>query len=190
MNKEFLIIAVTAPGFYLEEASKINSILANNEATFIHIRKPGSTVGEIETLINEIKPEFHKKLKLHDHFELLEKYNLGGIHLNARNPEAPEKFNFPNIIKGNMSVSKSIHSLNEIECTEDLDYFFISPIFDSISKKGYKSAYDLNILATKIKRKRAIALGGVTPDKFPLLKGLGFYGAALLGHFFPPTRGN
>ena len=131
---------------------------------------------QIEKLIEGIKPQFHSRLKLHDHFELIEKYELGGIHLNSRNP-----LPYP----GAKSLSISIHDLNEIEKVQDFDYFFISPVFNSISKQGYNSAFDLNELSKKISGKNAIALGGVTPDKFPLLKTMSFKGAALLGHFFP-----
>lgn len=174
---DFLIIAVTQPGFYPEESERINEILSAGKARFVHIRKPDLSLSETEKLINGISSDFHKNLKLHDHFELLEKYDLGGIHLNSRNPE---KYFASN------SVSKSIHSIEEISIVEDLDYFFISPVFDSISKHGYKAAFDLNTLSEEIKGKKAIALGGVTPDKIPWLKSLGFYGAAMLGHFFPP----
>ena len=176
MNQNFLIIAVTPPYFFKGESERINSILSEDQACLIHIRKPGASEKDIEKLIQEISPQYHNRLKLHDHFELLEKYNLGGIHLNSRNPERNLKAK---------SVSISIHSLDEIEGKENFDYFFISPVFDSISKEGYKAAFDLDVLSKKIRGKKAIALGGVSPEKFSQLKSLGFIGAALLGHFFP-----
>lgn len=178
MNRELLIIAVTTPNFFKEEAEKINLILNNKDAHYIHIRKPGSSIYETDRLISNINPKFHPFLKLHDHFELLDKYNLGGIHLNSRNKKIHPRAK---------SLSISLHDINEIEGKERYDYFFISPVFDSISKEGYKASFDLKQLSQKIRGKKAIALGGVTPDKFTLLRSLGFYGAALLGHFFPPT---
>src|SRR5688572_24523039 len=39
------------------------------------------------------------------------------------------------------------HSLTQLEaCRQKYDYAFLSPVFDSISKAGYKSPYDLNEL--------------------------------------------
>lgn len=188
MTPDFLVIAITPPSFIKNEADRIQVILSEKKAHMVHIRKPDSSLEEIDNLINNIKPEYHSRIKLHDHFELLNKYNLGGIHLNSRNPEMPEdiKSNFE--INPGLTVSKSLHSLEEIEVDMDLDYFFISPIFDSISKSGYRSKFDLDLLSKSIKGKKAIALGGVTPCKFDLLKNLGFFGAALLGHFFPTKK--
>lgn len=176
MEEEFLVIAVTPPYEYPGEAERINDMIANRTVNFVHIRKPDYSAAEIEKLINGIEHKFHPHLKLHDHFELIDKYNLGGVHLNSRNTITP---------KGAATVSKSFHSLEELEDVDTFEYFFISPIFDSISKSGYKSHFDLDTLSKKIKGKKAIALGGVTPLKFDYLKSIGFKGGALLGYFFP-----
>ena len=171
----FLVIAITPPFSFPMEAERINDLLIKGEADFVHIRKPDSSAEEIENLIQLINPEFYPKLKLHDHFEILDKYPLGGIHLNSRNkiPHSKAK-----------SKSASIHSLDEIKLMESMDYFFFSPVYDSISKPGHNPSFKLQEIKDFISGKRAIALGGVTPDKFPELKSVGFVGAALLGHFF------
>lgn len=173
----FLIIAITRPDFYAGEAERINTIIANGLADIVHIRKPGSDINETASLLEKINPYFFKKLKLHEHFSLLNKYPLRGVHLNSRNP-LPYPYGY---------TSKSLHSLQEIddEKTDELEYFFISPVFDSISKSNYKSNFDLDDLSLHIQNKKAIALGGVTPDKFSFLKEKGFKGAAMLGYFFP-----
>ena len=173
--KDFLLIAITSPTPLPQEGDVINSLLRNGEVDFVHIRKPDYSEEETEKLLNDIEERFHPLLKLHDHFSLTAKYNLGGIHLNKRNPKA-----YP----GTKSLSCSIHSLYEIDKADGMDYFFISPVYDSISKEGYKGAFDLYDLSDRIKGKRAVALGGVTPEKFDELKSFGFYGAAMLGHFW------
>lgn len=66
-----------------------------------------------------------------------------------------------------------------------MDYVFLSPIFDSISKSGYHSAFTLEVLqqaaAHNIIDEKVVALGGVTPDKVKWLRQIGFGGAAMLG---------
>lgn len=176
---KFLIIAVTRPDFFPGEAERINNLFALYQDMYIHVRKPFASYGETERLIRQIDPQFHNRLKMHDYFELTNSYNLGGIHLNSRNPKP---------LPGARSISKSMHSLKELEDCNHFDYVFLSPIFDSISKKGYKSPFILSELEESIKGKNVIALGGVTPDKFPLLKSIGFMGAALLGYFFSNTE--
>ena len=80
------------------------------------------------------------------------------------------------------------HSLKELEdCKEEYDYAFLSPIFDSISKSGYKSKFDLQELkknlfhSTDAMGGKAIALGGIDEDKIEIANELGFDGVAVLG---------
>lgn len=176
MDKKFLIIAITRDVFFDDEAKKINSLFENGEIYYLHLRKPGASKEKIQRLIEEIDPQFYPRIKMHDHFELIKKYNLGGCHLNSRNPIASPEAKM---------ISKSIHSLEEMDQNGNFEYFFISPIFDSISKEGYKSHFNLKEISMKIRGKKVIALGGVTPDKFEILKETGFIGAALCGYFFP-----
>ena len=73
----------------------------------------------------------------------------------------------------------------------DYDYLFLSPIFDSISKVGYKSGFNdeelLNASVDGIIDERVIALGGVTFDKIPYLKELHFGGVAMIGGLYNIT---
>lgn len=66
------------------------------------------------------------------------------------------------------------------------DYVTLSPIFDSISKTGYHSGFDLDevkcfLTAVDV---NVIALGGVTEARLPRIREAGFYGAAMLGALF------
>ncbi|GAA6529534.1 hypothetical protein LPYR103PRE_15070 [Segatella asaccharophila] len=69
-----------------------------------------------------------------------------------------------------------------------MDYVFLSPVFDSISKSGYCSAFPLSALKQAqeegIIDRKVIALGGVTYDKLPLLESLSFGGGAMLGEIW------
>ena len=106
------------------------------------------------------------------------------MHLNARNPAPPEGF------RG--LVSRSCHTLGEVaEHAADTGYRFLSPIFDSISKSGYRAAFSGEALceaaAQGIIDTRTLALGGVTPSRLPQVRAWGFGGAALLGCIWRDT---
>jgi phosphoribosylformimino-5-aminoimidazole carboxamide ribonucleotide (ProFAR) isomerase len=76
------------------------------------------------------------------------------------------------------------HTLNELEkYQEKYDYAFLSPVFDSISKAGYQSKFNLSFLkeALKNRSEKIIALGGIDEDKLDTVKELGFAGIAMLG---------
>jgi thiamine-phosphate pyrophosphorylase len=66
-----------------------------------------------------------------------------------------------------------------------MDYLFLSPIFDSISKQNYMSRFPESLLY-ELKEKgviheKVIALGGVNKENISKVEDYGFGGAAVLG---------
>ena len=165
------LIAITPPYFYPEEPEAIAEALQSNRFSRVHVRKPGATESDTSRLLAAIPSELYPRLSLHDNFNIAQELGIGGIHLNSRNPSAPAGW------KG--IVSRSIHAVEEIAGITE-DYAFLSPIFPSISKPGYKPPFTLEELSPHL-NSRIFALGGVTPDKLPILEKAGFGGAAMLG---------
>ena len=169
-------LAITRPELYVEEIREAVYLL-ENKVDILHIRKPNATVEELEHLVVALT-KYRDRVVLHDHFELAVKYSLGGVHLNSRNSEAPSDFCG--------TVSRSCHTVEEVmHYKEECDYVFLSPIFDSISKEGYCSAFSLAELErlrdSGVIDGRVYALGGITEDKLQIVNDLGFGGAAMLG---------
>lgn len=175
MNDSFITIAITSPHKIEDEGNRIIRLLDSGEADIVHIRKPGWDILQTRLLISKIPLRLRSRLKIHDHFSLADELKLGGIHLNSRNPD-------PGDYSGN--ISRSCHSIEQLDDFRHYEYMTLSPVFDSISKTGYKGRFDITSLRRVIEGKRIVALGGVTPDKFPLLKDAGFHGAAMLGYFW------
>ncbi len=174
----FTTVVITLPQFIPEEAERITALLSEGRADLVHIRKPESSRQEVETLLRSIPERWHSRLTLHEHFELTEAFRLHGVHTNSRHPVAPEGFTG--------AVSCSCHSLDEVErMKEQYDFVSLSPIFDSISKQGYRSAFSSEELKCAAKAGiidgKVYALGGVTFERIPLVKEMGFGGAMLLG---------
>lgn len=172
-----LWIAVTPPAFHDGEAAFISRLLAGG-VDVVHLRKPGSAEAECAGLLEALSEDERARVVVHDHFGLAARYGLMGIHLNSRNPSVPEGF------RG--QLSRSCHSLEEVRRFKpECGYVFLSPVFDSISKQGYSSAFSSGELhraaASGIIDSRVVALGGVTPERLPYLRSLGFGGAAMLG---------
>lgn len=174
-----MTIVITRPDFFTAEAERITELLLSGQASLVHIRKPGSTASETEALIRALPASLYDRLTLHDHFHLAVRYGLHGIHLNRRNPQAPAGWHG--------AVSISCHSIAKLERCRRLPYAYmsLSPIFDSISKKGYKAAFSAAELEEArlqgIIDQRVMALGGVTFDKINEVKRMGFGGAMILG---------
>lgn len=171
---KFLTVVITSPDEVPHESEKICRLIEAG-VDYVHIRKPSWSARDVRNLIEEMPYEYRKKLRLHGHYELLSEMNLGGVHVNSRNPVAPPWAK---------SVSASCHGIKEIIDNSGLDYVTLSPVFDSISKQGYKAAFDPDGDYELPQGGRVVALGGVTPERFNKLKAKGFYGAALLGYIW------
>ena len=160
-------IVITMPDFIENEANYINQLFEAG-LDLLHLRKPDSCIADCERLLQEINPKWYPGIVVHDHFSLCGKYHLHGIHLNRRNHQVPDGF------QG--SLSRSCHSFEEVtEAQKEavFSYVFLSPIFDSISKKGYKHCFsnkDLEDAGNNgIINEKVIALGGVIPQFIPSL---------------------
>lgn len=171
------LIVITHPE-HLPGEEKLITALFETGLERLHLRKPTYTRSETEKLLQAIPFEYYSRIVLHDYHTLALQYALGGIHLNARNPLEPKEY-----VGG---ISCSCHSLGEVrERKNRMDYVFLSPIFDSISKQSYVSGYtDLMLREASnagIIDEKVVALGGILPERIDYLNEIGFGGAAALG---------
>ena len=177
------LIVITEPQFVSNEATIIAQLL-HWGVGLIHRRKRESNADELAKLIEAIPTDYHNRLVLHDHFDLATHFALHGLHLNRRNSVLP-----PNH-KG--TVSQSCHTLDEVKaCKTKYDYVFLSPVFNSISKLGYTSAFTPKALSEAKKQsiidQNVLALGGITAANIDKVKHYGFGGVALLGDIWSRT---
>lgn len=182
-NKTMYLIIITEPQFTDNEAAIIAQLLRWG-VDLVHLRKPESSAEELAKLIEAIPTAYHNRLVLHDHFDLAAHFTLHGLHLNHRNSVLP-----PNH-KG--TVSQSCHTLDEVKvCKTKCDYVFLSPVFNSISKQGYTSAFTPKALSEAKKQglidQKVVALGGITAANIDKTKYYGFGGVALLGDIWSRT---
>ena len=179
------VIVITKPEMFPGEAEVVNTLFANGMQR-LHLRKPGASEQEMAEWIGRIDLPFRQRIIVHDHHRLLRTMGLGGIHLNARNPEAPAWFSAERQKRRSVTLSRSCHSLEEIAQWKGVcDYLFLSPIFDSISKGGYTSAFTRETLLQAyhdgLFSKPVYALGGVSADNIRSIYEYGFAGAAVIG---------
>jgi thiamine-phosphate pyrophosphorylase len=175
-----LKIAITLPDAISGEVATIRYLLANG-FDIVHLRKPNVDIEYCRQLLAELTDTERSRIVVHDYYALYEEFGLRGVHLN-RNIES-----LPSDYSG--SRTRSCHSLEEVaRYKAEVDYLFLSPIFDSISKVGYHSAFSHDELCQAARKgiidSRVIALGGVTADKLAYLESLGFGGIAMSGAIY------
>ena len=158
--------------------------------THFHLRKPDFSKREVEEYLKNIKPIYLKRVVLHSHHDLIKKYNMKGIHLRGKDFQLFSNDVLITLVKDlqkrGFTASASLHAFEEIESLPcRLDYAFLSPIFQSISKQDYPSAFSKDELANFFQQRKSktpiVALGGVREENLEQLQQIGFAGIALLG---------
>jgi thiamine-phosphate pyrophosphorylase len=147
----------------------------------LHVRKPEATLAELKDMLTCLPTKYHSRLVLHQHFQLIDEFNLGGLHFKSTMQAAKMDLDCKNL-----NLSKSCHTpLEVLNNFKRHNYVFLSPIFDSISKKGYPSAFYTDEIKSFFQDnpqvKNCIALGGISAKNAQECLDLGFAGCALLG---------
>lgn len=174
------IIAISTPRVTDDDVPIIRHLL-DRGIDAVHLRKPESDIDAVRRLLETLSAEYRSRIVIHNYPELYDEFSLRGIHTNRNVPSYPEGY------RG--LRSRSCHSFEEVVKYKDAyDYLFLSPIFDSISKEGYRSAFSPEeLLAASnegIIDDKVIALGGVTLDKIAYIAGLHFGGVAMVGAIY------
>lgn len=178
---DFSLTIITLPGFFPEEPLCIGRLLDGGLQS-LNLRKPGCDERQMRKLIERIPSRYRRRLILHGHFKLAKEYGLKGIHLDSSYESIPEGFS-------GMTVGRSCHTIREASRFGRIcDYVFLSPIFDSISKQGYRSAFSLIELSRAFENgslgDNVHALGGIDDTNIVRVAETGFAGAALLGYIW------
>lgn len=145
---------------------------------YYHIRKPDFNERELREYLLKVPKDFHNRIIIHSHHQFADEFSLKGIHY----PETLRKRtqDYPS----HLQISTSFHNVDELkQWPLKFDYAFLSPIFNSISKTGYKSVFDLKQLRNVLPEidQNIVALGGIDEENIEQLNASGFSGVALLG---------
>ena len=171
------LIVISSAESVSNEVQTLTGMLA--QGAQVHIRKPDASEYTLYSLLEKLPMQYRGQLSLHGDQKTAQRFKLGGLHLKSNQSLASAE-------EWEGRLSKSYHAVEEIEAEAGtLDYCFLSPVFDSISKAGHRAAFDHEALKDAL-TKRSIstpvyALGGMNAERIPAAQALGFDGAAVLG---------
>ncbi len=175
------MIVLIAPENDIPNEIEILHQLFQEGLQYYHLRKPNKNYQEHCDYLNQIDKQYHKRIVVHHFHELVNKFNLKGIHFQEQKRidhiDNPGQY-FLNLNMYGKTISSSFHELETLEnCGFEFDYHLLSPVFSSISKKGYEGRrFNVNHI-----NKRIIGMGGVTMDNLEEFDELGFKGVGILG---------
>ncbi|MEW5674779.1 thiamine phosphate synthase [Flavobacterium enshiense] len=170
------MIVITNPTTISNEIKSIHSFFEEGLMR-LHIRKPGYSETEMRLFVSAIGLEFANRLVLHSYHHLAEAFEINHIHF-------PERDRPHFRASDTFQKSTSVHSMENFNAlSNDFDYAFLSPVYPSISKIGYRS--EVNLTETIKKRTnfktKLVALGGIDADNIQQTLENGFDDVALLG---------
>ena len=177
------MIVITNPIATANEISTIHSLFENG-LELLHIRKPDYSTTEMEAFLAEIKSDFRQQLVLHSHHQLATKFGINRIHFTEKARRETSEESLKNWKEKKFTLSTSIHQMDDFEeLSNDFDYAFFGPVFESISKPNYISNLDFKkeLEQRKNNKTALVALGGITSEKIKTALDFGFDDVALLG---------
>lgn len=173
-----MIVIITPEEWVRNETEWINELFREG-LDLLHIRKPLMHREEMKSFIQKIEPGFHAQLVLHGHYDLTGDFGISRFHFR----EADRRNNVHKAFAGKV-ISTSVHDIGTFnELDDEWEYAFISPVFPSISKKGYgEESTVLNDIKNRNNPKvKLIALGGINENNIHKVFDSEADGAALLG---------
>lgn len=175
------MILLIAPEKDIENEINILNQLFEAGLEYFHLRKPEKNFEEHCDYLNQIDEKYHNRIVVHLFHELVNKFNIKGIHFQEQKRrdvlDIPSDY-FKGLSMYGKTISSSFHEPEElINADFEFDYHLLSPVFSSISKKGYEGkGFDVNNI-----NKKVIGMGGATTNNLEEFTKLGFKGVGVLG---------
>ncbi|RSC96167.1 thiamine phosphate synthase [Tenacibaculum singaporense] len=175
------MIVLIAPEKDIPNEIEILQQLFEEGLEYYHFRKPEKNYEEHMVYLNQIDEKYHDRIVTHYFHELINEFNLKGIHFQEQKRIGALENGSEYFIELDMigkTMSSSFHEPSVLaNCDIEFDYHLLSPVFSSISKKGYEGrGFDVNHIDKTI-----IGMGGINTDTIQETLELGFQGIGVLG---------
>lgn len=181
------LVVISSPGTVTDETGIINALLEEGLELF-HLRKPAYSKKKVVKILDNIDSRYRSKIVLHQHHDLSEQFGISRIHFPESKRLQSEEEEFRKWKAKHFILSTSIHSMKDYHALSDsFEYAFYGPVFESISKPGYKPHSNQLEPIVSNNKTEMIAIGGITPAKIEKVKQMGFDGVAVLGAIWKDT---
>ena len=182
-------LIVVSSAYDIENEIGLIELMFRKGMDKFHLRKPNYTTKDYETFLDRLHPKFRKHIIIHSRHNMAFRYKLKGINL-GRNHKRTKLKTFWKVFKmklinKKLIVTSEFDSLTQFNASRyPYDYVMLSPVYDSISKKGKRSKFNHSRLKKAFKTKKnyeVYAGGGITASRIAHCQELGFDGVAVMG---------
>jgi thiamine-phosphate pyrophosphorylase len=157
--------------------------LFNEGLEYFHLRKPKYSEADTHRFLSGIEEKHLVKIAIHQHHQTAFQYNLKRLHFNTHLRKTLTIDKLTTLKEKGTWLSTSVHNTFELEELEQpWDHVFFGPVYDSISKTGYKTTFKKDtVLPVNKNVQKVIALGGINLSNIQEIINSGFNGAGILG---------
>ena len=182
------LIIISSPDQVNDEAKIINKLFELG-LEYFHIRKPADPLEQVRHLITGIDPGYYPCISLHQHHCLTEEFRIKHLHYTESERSKLKNNKLTRLISNGFILSTSIHNLSLLPSLNEYQYVFFGPVYNSISKQGYKSVLPPGFKITKINDlPLIIGIGGIEANNMDSIKKMNFDGVAILGSIWKNTE--
>lgn len=174
----------TTPAFFEGEANWLNQLFKEG-LPCLHLRKHQQSIHPFIDLLLQIDSKYHDKIIVHQYPELIEMFNLLGLHLTESARRTLNVEELQELIakqhQKERQVGTSIHQKIDLyTLPKEMDYCTLSPVFSSISKQNHSPTEDWQAKELEVPFS-LVALGGISAQTLEASYQCGFREVAFLG---------
>jgi thiamine-phosphate pyrophosphorylase len=172
-------ILLSSPELHPQELDIIRAFLAGKDTLF-HLRRYDWEEGQVANFLGQFTKVELEKIVLNHHHFLASEFGIHRLHFSEQDRKEMDVEKLQRIADAGFILSTSVHEVETFnQLPKCFTYAFLSPVFDSISKSGYKAvSFELS---ERRKDMKLIGLGGITMDNYTKVAKMGFDGVAFLG---------
>lgn len=185
------IVLLSSKSKLHSEAKLVKKLFQLGLDTF-HVRKPKFSSEEMSTYLSLFSEKHLNKMVLHTHHRMAKKYPVRGVHLTKKHRKHRNKKKLIRWFSGLFFkqpkvISRNCHKLSDVLSDQfAYEYIILTPVFDSISKKGYGASFSERTIEEVLvnSKNKVYAFGGVNAETIPAAQEMGFDGVMLYGSFW------
>jgi len=193
-NQPLKLIVISGPDDAEVELKVLHQMFEEG-LEYFHLRKPKFSTAEMKRYLNKVDKRYLHRIIIHSHHELAVTYKLRGVHFTQKHRKGKYwkswfMLRYIRFRNSKAEITVGYHTIGALKRhNPGYNYVFLSPVFDSISKMGYRSTFNEDSLKEALGKTEhtVIAMGGIDEDKIARARVYGFHGVALLGSIWKAT---
>jgi thiamine-phosphate pyrophosphorylase len=175
------LVVISHPSTIPNEPQIINQLFEAGLTRF-HLRKPEYDEWQVTELLKQIDEQYHHHIALHQHHAVSKDFGMKRLHYTEQHRLNTGMETLAEQNRQGYILSTSVHDVATLQTLNWFDNAFLGPVFNSISKSGYRAKLTDSFYLDKHYINLNInALGGIYVSNLNKVSAMNFDGAAVLG---------